>query len=695
MPPYSRTANGARPPPGDSTMRERVEDRDWSQSSLGPRQQWDPALANAVSLCLDSSFPLLVLAGPDLVCLYNAAAIPLIEGKPPWAFGRPAQEVWPETWSDIGPMLRGVQQTGKAVRHSDLPLLVQRKQGTQRLYFTFSYSPVTNARGEVVAVFVVSLETTDRVIQERRLAMLNQLASAIASAQNVDQTFDCAARALLTNPEDLPLSALYMCEHNGELRLAFVASHLTDADQVLPACMPASEGRNSGDHPIQRSLHSGQVQLFDLPLALAGEHGVARSRAVALRISLPGALTTEGVFVAVLNPLLPWDENYRSFLTVVLGHLGTGLAANEAAQKTSSFLSIVFDNAPSGIAIADASGVLIRANDAYADLFGMDKDELIGRFLHSLHARESWPDSNLQDLLQRATANISRQTRYLTAHHGAVWVAEQMSLVRDAGGLPKFIVITTKDITQTVLAKQEAEAAQNELRGLYERLQNIREEERVAIAREVHDQLGQVLSAAKIDVDLLRESLTRHNGQPSREDMLAELNSAQSSLDRALQLVKVIARELRGARLQEQGLYAAVAWHARDFEQRTRIRCRVLIAEALYEPDGEAAVTLFRILQEALTNVLRHALASDVTVSFHLRGPAIKLRVRDNGVGIAREAARDPASLGIRGMRERAALQRGRLLVGAMKPGGTLLSALVPLPPEEKGAPAKVGIGPL
>lgn len=673
--------NDAASAPSDDSMRARFDNTDWNWTSLGNKADWDPALTSAVSLCLDSRFPLLVLAGPGMIAIYNDANIPLLERKHPAAFGRPAQEIWPETWSQIGPMLHGVQDSGQAIRHDDLPMLVHRRDGDQRLYFTFSYSPVTNAHGKVVAVLVVSLETTARVLQERRLKLLNRLATAIASARSVDQTFDHAARALRSAPEDLPLSALYMCETSGELRMAFLASDALNVDAVLPATLPAPKPNGAAICPIQRSMKTGQSELFTLQTPVCTPDGTLLWRAVALPISLPGALTTQGVFVVALGPHLAWDEGYRNFLTVVLGHLGTGLAANEAAHETSSFLSIVFDHAPSGIAIADASGVLIRANDAYASLLGMDKDQLVGSPMQSVYADDTLHDgSTLQRLLEQAATSFSRETRYVRSGNGMVWVAEQMSLVRDSRGLPKFIVITTKDISERVLAQQEIQAAQHELRRLYDRLQTIREEERVAIAREVHDQLGQVLSAAKIDIDLLEEGLTRQSDQPSREQMLAELNSAQSALDQALQLVKVIVSELRAARLQEQGLFGAVNWHARDFERRTRIRCNVLFADAAHEPDGEVAMTLFRIMQEALTNVLRHAAATDVTVSFHLRGAAVKIRVSDNGVGINREAVWHPTSFGIRGMRERAALLGGRLLVGPLPVHGTLVSALVPLP---------------
>jgi signal transduction histidine kinase len=235
------------------------------------------------------------------------------------------------------------------------------------------------------------------------------------------------------------------------------------------------------------------------------------------------------------------------------------------------------------------------------------------------------------------------------------------------------------NITDRKCAEQAILSSQKELRILYDRLQTIREEERVALAREVHDQLGQILSAAKIDIKLLEEDIRPVNAPLSRHKISKELRSARLSIEKAIQSVREIAADLRSPELEDHGLFAMIKWHARDFERRTRIKCSITISEALSEPRGLIAVVLFRIFQEATTNILRHAKAGEVWISLDRRGAMILLRVRDNGIGIGPALARSSHSMGIKGMRERVTILKGRLLVSALQPQGTLVSVRIPV----------------
>ena len=206
----------------------------------------------------------------------------------------------------------------------------------------------------------------------------------------------------------------------------------------------------------------------------------------------------------------------------------------------------------------------------------------------------------------------------------------------------------------------------------------MRDQERRALAREVHDQLGQILSAAKIDIKLLEEGIRSGQAGFSREAIVAELQSAGANLERAIGAVRQLASELRPPELESQDLSAAIRWHARDFERRTGVRCHVALDP--YTPHlGQAnAIALLRIFQESMTNILRHAKATEVWISLERRPGQALLRVRDNGVGISKEQAHSARSIGLKGMRERAMLVRGRLVVGAVRPSGTLVSVRVP-----------------
>ena len=610
--------------PGHNLMRAAYQGTDWSQTALGPQQLWDPALKVAVDICLDSLFPLLILGGPDLVCIYNDAVIPAMGGKHPLAFGKKAADIWPETWDAIRPMLETVQRTGRAVRYDDLPLLVRKREATERFYFTFSYSPVISASGDVVAVFVAVLETTVRVEQMRRQNMLNKLATAIARTTDRQQTFDGVQAALLSNPDDLPLAVLYTRDQAGALRRLVLASRSSCADERFPALVTGETASGPAFLAIEQCIGLDRVQLFHFGQALHTDDGVTIEKGAVLPIRLPETLGLRACLLVGLAPLVPADDEYLAYLVLIVGQLGTAIAASETAREAQSFLSIVFHAAPSGIAITDPAGRLVQCNAAYARLLGLSEEDIQGKLAKQLTYPPDWPEKRhrMHQLLLGAENQVQLESRYIRADGAVEWVNETMALIRDGEGLPKFIVTIAKDITHRVLAQQRAQAAERELRTLYDRLQIIREDERVSIAREVHDQLGQTLSAAKIDIDLLRLKLQDPVQPPGRDAMLTELQSAQSSLEDALQLVRSITSELRAPMLHERGLFGAIQWHAEDFARRTRTRCEVHIAEGLQQPDGELAVALFRIVQEALTNVLRHAGASEASICIDARGPA-------------------------------------------------------------------------
>jgi PAS domain S-box-containing protein len=355
----------------------------------------------------------------------------------------------------------------------------------------------------------------------------------------------------------------------------------------------------------------------------------------------------------------------------------------EELREANQLLAAVFDRAPGGIAITDMAGNIVRVNAAYAKLTGYPA--------HELPLRPSSERVDAADLARlrawqvRVAAgeleSFEIEMRYRRPDGRKVWVSNFVSLIEHAWRGERYFLAIARDITARKRVDAERLTAQQELRVLYERLQTVRESERTALAREVHDQLGQILSAAKIDIKLLEDDL-RGAAPMSREKIVAELGSASATLERGIGLVREIATELRAPELDEQGLYAAIAWHARDFEQRTRIACEVAFDARRPHPERPAAAALLRIFQEAMTNVLRHAHADKVWVSLERRGNSLLLRVRDDGAGIARARLRTGGSLGLRGMRERAELVDGKLLVGPLTPRGTLVSVRVPLEQE-------------
>ena len=244
----------------------------------------------------------------------------------------------------------------------------------------------------------------------------------------------------------------------------------------------------------------------------------------------------------------------------------------------------------------------------------------------------------------------------------------------DATGRPMRMFGTDQDVTELRLADEQLRLSQQKLRNLTAHQLEVREEERGRIAREIHDVLGQILTALKLDVSSLREMVAHR--EPGVDTRLQEIAGL---LDTAIKDVRRLASELRPVVLDQLGLPAAVEWLSRDFQRRTGIECRVRAQLPVVTLPEEVSTGLFRIVQEALTNVARHSGASRVDVTLDLAGRIVSLSVTDNGKGLSDAAQASQDSLGILGMRERALLLGGALELKGEPGNGTRLTARVPL----------------
>ncbi|HWC73953.1 MAG TPA: PAS domain-containing protein [Gemmatimonadales bacterium] len=237
---------------------------------------------------------------------------------------------------------------------------------------------------------------------------------------------------------------------------------------------------------------------------------------------------------------------------------------------------------------------------------------------------------------------------------------------------PVRMVGSMMDITHRKRAEQQLQASRAALRRLAARHQEVREEERTRIAREIHDTLGQALTALKLQ---LVSAQAAAGASPALGTRLRE--TAQM-VDDLVKTVRRIATELRPPILDQLGLPAAVEWLAQDFTRRTHITCAPMLHSIEAAITDDQATALFRIVQEALTNVSRHADASRVDIELGIEGDCVVLQVNDDGRGITEKAASGPGSLGILGMRERAAALGGVLEVVPRAGGGTRVAAWFP-----------------
>ena len=232
------------------------------------------------------------------------------------------------------------------------------------------------------------------------------------------------------------------------------------------------------------------------------------------------------------------------------------------------------------------------------------------------------------------------------------------------------------DITRSKNIEAAERRSREQMAELSFHLESVREEERERIARDIHDELGSILVALKIEAALLSGKLPALEATPPA-GLREKAQAIDALIDRAMQTTGRVARELRPGILKEFGLPAAIESQAEDFAQRTGMSCRVLCDDGP-EPDEKTSLALFRILQEALTNVAKHAHASLVVVRLRREKSKIVLEIRDNGRGISEADLTKPKSFGLRGIRERVNSLNGEFNVAAAEQGGSHLTLRVP-----------------
>jgi signal transduction histidine kinase len=255
--------------------------------------------------------------------------------------------------------------------------------------------------------------------------------------------------------------------------------------------------------------------------------------------------------------------------------------------------------------------------------------------------------------------------------------------------IQRYRVGVIRELTARRRAEEEVRALNTELerrvierttqlRALSARLQSVREEERTCLAREIHDELGQELTALKLHLDFLPKRIDGVHTPAGRESLQQNMTDMSALAGTLIDSVRRIATELRPAALDDLGLRAAIAWHAHEFERHFGVRCVVACEPDTLALDPLRATALFRIVQEALTNVARHAAAQAASITLRSNADAVLLEVKDDGRGITDHALRGTNSLGLLGIRERAQLLGGTVDIWGVPGRGTTVRVRLP-----------------
>jgi PAS domain S-box-containing protein len=318
---------------------------------------------------------------------------------------------------------------------------------------------------------------------------------------------------------------------------------------------------------------------------------------------------------------------------------------------------------------------IIFVNDGVQTVFGLTSAELIGRSTRILYRTDKDYEriaGMLYSLLEKQK-NVSLE--FPCRRKGGEDIECMISAARIGRRLEqKRVVITYENITDRKRAERDLEMSREQLRKLSVHLQSVREKERTRIARELHDELGQLLTALNTEIILLQNKI------PDGQKILADKAQSMSALvDMTMQTVKKIYMDLRPGMLDHLGLTAAIGWQADDFSKRTGIACKASFQPEDIVLDPDLATAIFRIFQETLTNISRHAGATKVVIKLKATAERLEFVVKDNGKGIEEEQMQKPGSFGLLGIRERVYQWGGRVKIVGKSGKGTKVAIIIPL----------------
>jgi PAS domain S-box-containing protein len=426
--------------------------------------------------------------------------------------------------------------------------------------------------------------------------------------------------------------------------------------------------------PLSRLIPARLHNVHDAHIARFGVTGVT-SRRMGISSVVHGVRSSGEEFpvdASISQLQTPQGKLY----TVILRDVTERVHSEDEQLRLAARLSGLLDSAMDGIITVDEAQHIVMYNRAAEKIFGWSPAEVIGQPLAMLMPQRFQGAHGSHVARFAATGVTSRRMGDGTVIHGLRASGEEFPLDASISQLDtpegKLFTVIMRDVTERVRAKEE-------LASFAAAASAIREQEKTRVARELHDELAQSLTALKMDAIWLRDRL---QAQP---DAAAKLDVMLAMLDGSVAATRRIAADLRPLLLDDLGLVPAIEWLVQNFTQRYGVPCELELNEDL-DLGEPYATAVFRIVQESLVNVAKHAQATRVKVSLVLQGGELALTVQDNGRGFAPDGPRKPASLGLAGMRERVELVKGVSVVKSSPGRGTSVEVRIPLAAKESSA---------
>ena len=370
----------------------------------------------------------------------------------------------------------------------------------------------------------------------------------------------------------------------------------------------------------------------------------------------------------------------------IIGTFGISIDVTEMKEKELMLeherylVDSLLKNTPESIFFKDLEGKFIRVNEETAKNIGCNEpSQAIGKSDFDFYSKE-FADATLkleQEIIKTGKS-LTFEERGVRKDGSEVWGLTNKMPLRDKNGIITGTFGISIDITKRKQAEEALRESQNELKKFAAHLQIVREEERVLLAREIHDELGQILIALKIDMGMLKRNVMNYSQSEFTENIQVEFVKVFDVLDKIISTTRKIMTGLRSEELELAGVLEAMNMYSKEYSERYHIKCHFRSGESKIRVDSQKSIALYRIFQESLTNVAKHSKATEVMVCFDIVDNRIILKIADNGIGIDKNVKVKTDSYGLIGMKERVYLMDGKISITG-KPGkGTTVFVEMP-----------------
>lgn len=558
------------------------------------------------------------------------ANIPSIAGLA----GKTDFDIWPE---ELARHYRNVDQVVMRTR-SQVSLIEKSLDGGIEHSVETLKSPVIDEQGEVHGTIGLARDITEKLIQEQHLQKLSERLQLATKAANMGVC-----------EWDLKTDLIHWDDRMYEIFGLPSGSAITYEiwrELIVPEDLPYAEAKLCG------SLRDSMESNFDFRILRKSDGSLRFIRAAAT-----AGYDTDGGLSKLVG--VNFDVTELKLTEIALKNSEANLARAQAQAHIGSW-------------VIDMAEQTLNWSDETYRIFGIQIDAPVSyeAFISIVH-----PDD--RESVEQAWKAALRGEDYDIQHRIVVdgkvkWIRELAELEFAADGRMVRCIGTCHDITKIKEAEIDLELSHAQISGLVTRIKRAQEEERKRISREVHDELGQMLTALRMDISLIRINFTGANQQ------LAEhLQKTMELMDKTIKVTRDVATSLRPAVI-DMGIIPALEWLAENFQDQSGISCKLSIDEQILSFDEERSIEIYRIVQESLTNVSRHANATKVRISLLREGDLCSLEILDNGHGFDLNVPRKQRSFGLIGIKERVKMLSGQVTISSMPGQGTCIRVLFP-----------------